>query len=146
MTEHSTSRTLRAVAASLAVTALVAMPARAQQARIVRVSLAEALQLAEARSEAVAVARAGLTRASGNRLISRSQAMPQLSGTGGYTKTLKSQFEGLSGPAPDSTGPASLCAPRIPANATQAQRDAAVAQATTCKSGSGFDLNRSFDR
>lgn len=142
MTEHSTARTLRRLAANvIAAAAFVAAPASAQQPSTLRVSLPQALQLAESRSEAVALARAGLTRATGQRLITRSQAMPQLSGTGGYTKTLKSQFEGLSGPAPDTTGPASLCTPRIPANATQAQRDAAIAAATTCKSGSGFDLN-----
>jgi outer membrane protein len=143
MTLQSPVRTARraALAASSAALLLIAGSASAQQARVVRVSLPDALQLAESRSEAVAIARAGLTRASGNRYIARSQLMPQLSGTAGYTKTLKSQFEGLSGPAPDTTGPASLCAPRIPANATQAQRDAAIAQATTCRSGSGFDLS-----
>jgi outer membrane protein TolC len=131
---------LRGIATSFALLASVAVAANAQQTRTVRVSLAEALQLAESRSEAVSIARAGLTRATGNRLVTRSQAMPQLTGTGGYTKTLKSQFEGLSAPAPDTTGPASLCTPRIPANATQAERDAAIAQATTCRSGAGFDL------
>src|SRR5258708_1290792 len=141
MTAHRTHRTLRGIAAALGLAAVVAVPANAQQPRTVHVSLAEALQLAESRSEAVAVARVGLTRVTGQRFVTRSQGIPQLSGTGGYTKTLKSQFEGLSGPAPDPTGPASLCAPRIPANATQAQRDAAVAQATTCRSGSGFDLS-----
>jgi outer membrane protein len=121
--------------------AALALPAGAQQNRIVRVSLPDALQLAESRSEAVAIARAGLGRATGNRFIARSQALPQLTGTAGYSKTLKSQFEGLSGPAPDTTAPASLCTPRIAANATQAERDAAIAQATTCRSGGGFDLS-----
>jgi outer membrane protein len=132
---------LRRLAKAVVIAALVTAPAGAQQTRTVRVSLQEALQLAESRSEAVAVARAGLTRATGQRFIARSQALPQLSGTAGYTKTLKSQFEGLAGPAPDTTGPASLCTPRLSANATQAERDAAIAQATTCKSGSGFDLS-----
>src|SRR5439155_22208697 len=141
MTPVSSHRVFGRLANGLATAALVAAPATAQQTRTVRVSLQEALQLAESRSEAVAVARAGLTRATGQRVIARSQALPQLSGTAGYTKTLKSQFEGLAGPAPDTTGPASLCTPRIPANATQAERDAASAQATTCKSGSGFDLS-----
>jgi outer membrane protein len=112
-----------------------------QQPRAVRMSLDEALRLAESRSEAVAVARAGLTRAAGQRFITRSQAMPQLSGTGSYSKTLKSQFEGLSAPAPDPSAPKSLCTPELPANPTQAERDAALAQATTCQSGSGFDLS-----
>jgi outer membrane protein len=140
MNPHPLFESPRRLITALTLSAAFVTPAAAQQARTVRVSLPEALQLAESRSEAVAIARAGLTRATGNRFIARSQAMPQLSGTAGYTKTLKSQFEGLSGPAPDTTGPASLCAPRLPATATQAERDAALAQATTCRSGSGFDL------
>jgi outer membrane protein len=137
---HASLRFAKRLATGITVITLVAAPAVAQQARTIRVSLPEALQLAESRSEAVAIARAGLTRATGNRFIARSQAMPQLTGTAGYTKTLKSQFEGLAGPAPDTTGPASLCTPRLPANATQAERDAALAQATTCRSGSGLDF------
>src|SRR4051794_3685925 len=131
----------RSIAIGVSALSVLAVPAAAQQSRVIRVSLPDALQLAESHSEAVAIARAGLTRATGNRFIARSQLMPQLSGTAGYTKTLKSQFEGLGGPAPDTTAPASICAPRIPANATQAERDAAIAQATPCRSGSGFDLS-----
>src|SRR4051794_12498791 len=114
----------RSIAIGVSALSVLAVPAAAQQSRVIRVSLPDALQLAESRSEAVAIARAGLTRATGNRFIARSQSMPQLSGTAGYTKTLKSQFEGLGGPPPDTTGPASLCTPRIAANATQAERDA----------------------
>src|ERR1041385_4657409 len=136
MTSHCTRQFSRAAA----LFALVATPLRAQQTKTVRVSLPDAIQLGESRSETVAVARAGLSRATGNRMIARSQAIPQLSGTAGYTKTLKSQFSALaSAAAPDTTGPASICAPRIPKNATQAQIDAALAQATTCSSG-GIDL------
>jgi outer membrane protein len=124
-----------AVMLSVAPTAL-----QSQARRTVNVSLDEALRMAESRSEAVTLARAGLTRAVGNKLITRSQSMPQLSGNGAYSKTLKSQFEGLSGPAPDPNAPKSVCTPEIPANATQAQRDAALAQATTCQAG-GFDLS-----
>src|SRR5258708_20028674 len=131
MTAHRTHRTLRGIGAALGLAALVAMPANAQQPRTVHVSLAEALQLAESRSEAVAVARAGLTRAPGQRLVTRSQAIPQLSGTGGYTKTLKSQFEGLSRPAPATTGPPPLCAPPIPPTAPPAHRAAPPSHAPT---------------
>ena len=136
-----TSHFVRQLSRAAGVTALFALPMRAQQTKTVRVSLPEAIQLAESRSEAVAVARAGLSRATGNRMIARSQALPQLSGTAGYTKTLKSQFSALaSAAAPDTTGPASICAPRIPKNATQAQIDAALAQATTCSSGGGLNF------
>jgi outer membrane protein TolC len=119
----------------------LATPARAQQVRTVRLSLADALQMAERNSEAVAVARAGVTRAVGQHLQTRSQSMPQLSGNGGYTKTLKSQFSGLTAPAPDTSAPASVCAPRIAAGATPAERAAAIAQASTCQSSAGFDLS-----
>lgn len=137
------SRGARRLALLTAIVALSSTaPAAAQQnPRVVRLTLEEALRLAESRSEALNVARAGLTRAVGQRLITRSQALPQLSGTGGYTKTLKSQFEGLGGPPPDPTAPKSLCTPEIAPTATQAERDAALAQAATCQAGAGFDLS-----
>ena len=58
-------------------------------------SLDEALRLAEGASEDVAVARAGVTRASGQRYKARSQFLPQLFGSASYTRTLKSEFEAL---------------------------------------------------
>jgi outer membrane protein TolC len=117
---------------------VLAAPMRAQTTAVVRVSLDDALRIAESRSEGIAVARAGLTRASGNRMISRSAGLPQLSGTAGYTKTLKSQFDIFANtPAPDPNAPKSLCAPEIPANATPAERQAALDAATTCGSGGG---------
>src|SRR3954464_2729159 len=94
-----------------------------QQPRTVQLSLDEALKFAEGRSDAVAVARAGLSRATGNKYIARSQALPQLSGTAGYTKTLKSQFDIFANSAPpDPTAPKALCAPQVSATATQAER------------------------
>jgi outer membrane protein TolC len=118
---------------------LAAVPAAAQTSAVVRISLDDALRIAESKSEGIAVARAGLTRASGNRMISRSAGLPQLSGTAGYTKTLKSQFDifASSAAAPDPNAPKSLCTPEIPANATPAQRQAALDAATTCSSGGG---------
>jgi outer membrane protein TolC len=142
MTTHSFPKASRALAFTGAALLLLASPGRAQQRQVVRISLDDALRAAEARSEAVGVARAGLSRASGNRLISRSQGLPQLNATAGYTKTLKSQFEVFANtPAPDPTAPRALCTPEIPANATQAQRDAALAQAATCSSGGGIDFS-----
>jgi outer membrane protein len=58
-------------------------------------SLDEALRLAEGASEDVAVARAGVTRASGQRYKARSEFLPQLFGSASYTRTLKSEFEAL---------------------------------------------------
>jgi outer membrane protein TolC len=75
-------------------------------------------------------------------MISRSAGLPQLSGTAGYTKTLKSQFDIFANaPAPDPNAPKSLCTPEIPANATPAQRQAALDAATTCSSGGGIDFS-----
>ena len=72
----------------------------------------------------------------GNRYITRSQAMPQLSGTGGYTKTLKSQFEVLAEPAPDPNAPEVALFARIPANATAgASATRRSRRRSTCQSG-----------
>jgi outer membrane protein len=105
-----------------------------------QLSLQEALRMAEQQSEAVAIARAGVSRATGQRLQAASQRLPQLYASGGYSKTLASQFEGLSfgPPARDPSAPEppqSVCTPRIPAGATAEERAAALAQATTCSGG-----------
>ena len=55
-------------------------------------SLDDALRIAQAASQTIEVARAGVVRASGGRLQARSQYLPQLNATAGYTKTLESQF------------------------------------------------------
>jgi outer membrane protein len=113
-------------------------------------SLEDALRLAQAQSQTVEIARAGVTRATGQRYQARSQYLPQLNGTAGYTKTLKSQFSGFSSGSsrPDTVAvpvtPA-LCAPFIASTATPAERSAALAQAATCPSatsGGGFDLSK----
>ena len=150
-------RALGATAAALATIGLLSATAESQQptAGAVRVgatvtlSLDDALRIAQTQSQTLEVARSGVVRASGLRLQARSGYFPQLNGTAGYTKTLKSQFSSFSsgGSAPDtSTGPQlqSLCAPNIPAGATPEQRAAALAQAATCQSsgGGGFDLKK----
>jgi outer membrane protein len=141
-----------AVAALLATTA--AAPLRAQSstpatpvAAARRLSLDEALRMAETQSEAVQIARAGVTRASGQQLQARSQYLPQVSGTASYARTLRSQFSALAGGGggPD-TGIAALpsvCSPNIPANATPAERNAALAQSVTCApAGAGIDFTK----
>ena len=132
------TRLTRPLALSLS---LVAAPLMAQ-GPAVRLTLDDALRMAEAKSEIIAIARAGLTRATGNKYIARSQALPQISGNVGYTKTLKSQFEVFANtPAPDPNAPKALCTPEIPENATAAQRQAALDAATTCSSG-GIDFSQ----
>ena len=65
-------------------------------------SLDEALRLADRESEALQVARAGVSRAEGQQRQARSQYLPQVGTNLGYNRTLKSQFEALAGGPPAS--------------------------------------------
>jgi outer membrane protein len=108
-----------------------------------RLALDEAIRLAEAQSEALAIARAGVLRARGQHLQARSQQLPQLSASGSYARTLKSQFEAFADDG-QAAGPPplpQLCAPEIPPNATPEERNAALARAVTCQSGDGIDFS-----
>jgi len=58
-------------------------------------SLEDALRIGSGESETVWVAQAGVMRAVGSEIISRSGLFPQLNGTADYTRTLRSQFSGL---------------------------------------------------
>jgi outer membrane protein TolC len=151
------SRLARAVFA-LATALVCAGPLAAQQppppaagtavGATVRLSLDDALRLAEARSPQIEVARSSVVRATGQRYQVRSQFFPQLNATAGYNKTLESQFSSFSAsPAPVDTTPKleALCTPNIPANATPDQRLAALAQSSSCQSSTsalGFDLSK----
>ena len=143
------------IAAIGALVALTARPPRlgAQQDTIRavptasgrRLSLEDALKAAEVQSEVVQIARAGLTRAQGQKYQARSQYLPQLSLVGVYQRALNSQFQGLfSAPTDTSTAPKpqAVCAPAIPAGATQAQVDAALAQASTCQAAGGINFQQ----
>ncbi len=63
--------------------------------KVVMLSLEDALRIGSGESETVWVAEAGVMRAVGSEIISRSGLFPQLSGTATYTRTLRSQFDGL---------------------------------------------------
>jgi len=93
---------------------------------IQQLSLEQAITMAESRSSTLGIARAGVLRASGTFDQARSQFLPQLNASAGYTRTLRSQFSGfnLSGSSPDSSGSnnQSLCAPRIASTASAAAR------------------------
>ena len=71
-----------------------------------RLSLADALRIAETASEDVGIARAATDRAHGEQLRARSELFPQVFASVGYTRTLASQFEAIaeSSPPGDSTG------------------------------------------
>ena len=107
-------------------------------------SLDDAIRMAARESEELDVARAGVARAGGQAKQARSLYLPQLNGSLAYARTLRSQFSALAGGGPDTSTvpqPQSVCAPRIPANATQAERDAALAQAQTCAAAQSIDFS-----
>jgi outer membrane protein TolC len=58
-------------------------------------TLEQVLELAEARSEAISIARAGIRRAEGEEVRARSGLFPQLSATLAYDRALASEFEGV---------------------------------------------------
>ena len=63
--------------------------------KVMLLSLEDALRIGSGESETVWVAEAGVMRAVGTEIVSRSGLLPQLSGTATYTRTLRSQFAGL---------------------------------------------------
>ena len=108
-------------------------------------SLDDAIRLAARESEALQIARAGITRANGQLRVARSQYLPQVGGSLAYSRALRSQFQALaSGGGDTSTAPKpqSLCTPALPENPTPEQRAAALAQATTCPAVQGLDFSR----
>src|SRR5688572_7790270 len=58
-------------------------------------TLEQVLELAEARSETIAFAEAGVRRAEGERTRARSGLYPQLSASASYDRSLASEFEGV---------------------------------------------------
>jgi outer membrane protein len=102
-------------------------------------SLDEAVRIAEAQSEAVRIARAGVQRAQGQQYQARSQRLPQLTGSAAYTRTLASQFSVAAGPAPDTTKPPAPPAPcdqyLLGPTATTDARLAGLEDASRCALG-----------
>jgi outer membrane protein len=66
-------------------------------------SIEEAVRIGESQSEAVRIARAGVGRSEGQQLQARSQYLPQIYGSGSYTRTLKSQYQGFGSTSADTT-------------------------------------------
>jgi outer membrane protein TolC len=63
--------------------------------KTVLLSLEDALRLGSGESETVWVAEAGAMRSIGSEIVSRSGFYPQVSGSAAYTRTLRSQYDGL---------------------------------------------------
>jgi outer membrane protein TolC len=128
--------------ALLAIAFLVVAPvARAQgsdtssRPPVHQLSLDDALESAEAKSPDLAIARAGVTRAEGQRDKARSQFLPQIFGSAGYTRTLKSQFQGLSFGG-DTVGPPTCSSFVVDPNASVNQRLTLLESALGCGPGS----------
>ena len=77
------------------------------------ITLSQALDLAEKKSETVGIARAELARAEGDRRRARSSYFPQLSGSASYQRTLESQFSALSSTT-DTATPGRVCGRFVP--------------------------------
>ena len=76
----------------------IAMPAGAQAPDGVPagpLTLEQVLTLAEARSEAIGISRAGIQRAEGEQVRARSGLFPQLSASASYDRALASEFSGI---------------------------------------------------
>jgi outer membrane protein len=128
--------------AFLAIASFFLVPvARAQgsdtssRSQVRQLSLDDALRSAEAKSPDLAIARAGVTRAEGQRDKARSQFLPQIFGSAGYTRTLKSQFQGLSFGS-DSAGPPACSSFLVDPNAPVDQRLTLLESALGCGAGS----------
>jgi len=146
-------KSLHKTTLALAAVAGLSLPAAAQQAR--EVSLEEALRIAQTQSEAVRIAQAGVTRARGQQMQARSQYLPQVSGTLGYTRTLATQFSALASgsdpvpppnvpPAPptDTTTYFQPCTRYLaPAGSSDADRVRALELYSRCASGSGGGID-----
>ena len=97
----ATTRVLRFAGLLLALAAPATASAQGAAAAPERLSLSDAMRLAEQRSKTLRIAEAGLSRARGQRYQARSQLLPQLNGTAAYQRTLESQFQAISKRADD---------------------------------------------
>lgn len=110
----------------------------------VRLSLTEALARADSASEAVAIARAGATKAEADRLRARSALLPQLNGSASYSRTIKSQFAGFANSSKSDSFPAPVnCGHYVP-NPTLplgARLDSLERGLDCAANGSGIDFS-----
>ncbi len=145
----------RPFATVLALAVAVAAPFAASAQQVRSLSLEDALRTAESQSDAIRIARAGVTRARGQELQAFSAYLPQVGASLQYTRTLASQFEAFSGggtpqpppgtppaPAPDTTNYFSPCTRYLaPAGTSDAERLRALESATRCAAAGGGDID-----
>lgn len=120
-------------------------PAPRADSAVRRLSLLEALDVAEGESETIGLARADVARARGDRRRARSGYFPQLAGAASYQRTLRSQFSVLEGDAATDTTrtPSRQCARFTPLpGMTVEERLDSLESAVEC--ASAFDPFSSF--
>ncbi len=105
-------------------------------------SLDAALELAEAKSEQVAIARAAVERAGGQQARARSDLFPQVSATASYDRALASEFSGLF----DNANLPPPCAAFVPdPTATIADRLTELERAVDCgATGASSSVSQDF--
>ncbi|MEP7383831.1 MAG: TolC family protein [Gemmatimonadota bacterium] len=121
------------------------------------ISLEDALRMSQAQSEALRIAQAGVMRSRGQQMQARSQYLPQLNGSAGYTRTLATQFSAFSsGPAPQAPSTTPPVPPTdtatyfqpctrylAPNGATESDRLQGLELYSRCaSSGGGLDFSR----
>ncbi|MBA3638879.1 MAG: TolC family protein [Acidobacteriota bacterium] len=125
-------RNLWRFVAALVAVLLSALPTLAQEAPTVPagpLTLEQVLDLAEARSESVGIARTGVTRAEGEQMRARSGRYPQLNASAAYDRALASEFSGVFGGG--ASGPP--CAPfTLDPSAALPDRVAEIERAIDC--------------
>ncbi|MGQ0642027.1 MAG: TolC family protein [Gemmatimonadaceae bacterium] len=142
-------------ARAIALSAAVAAPFAASAQQVRSLSLEDALRLAASQSDAIRIARAGVTRARGQQMQAFSGYLPQVGASLEYTRTLASQFEAFSSagspqpppgtpPAPnDTTTFFTPCSRYLaPSGASDADRIRALELAARCAaSGGGLGID-----
>jgi outer membrane protein len=99
-----TASALLVFAMAVSVAPAVAQTAPTMTPTAAPLTLADALKIAEARSETLAEARAGEDRAAADRLRAASGRLPQINLVGSYDRTLASEFSGIFDSSSGSTG------------------------------------------
>jgi outer membrane protein TolC len=104
---------LRALGATLALVLSLLLPTGSVMAQSAQggtpttLSLAEALRIAEVKSEGVTIANAGVMRARGQVRQADAQRLPQVNGSAGYQRAIQNQFQAITErfpSEPDTTG------------------------------------------
>lgn len=111
------------------------LAAQTPDSSVRRLSLPEALELAERTSESVGIARADVARAQGDRRRARSGYLPQLSGAASYQRALRSQFSALETRDTGTTTPSRQCSRFVPEPGLSVEeRLAALESSVECSS------------